>query len=88
MRDRGRFEELERYKSSQIDRVCHFWERNPYKSTMYNREVTEQKLDYIHANPVAAGLCDTSVDYRYSSARYYELNEDDWGFITHYMEHI
>ncbi len=26
--------------------------------------------------------------YHYSSARYYELNIDDWGFITHYAEHL
>ena len=26
--------------------------------------------------------------YHYSSAAYYELNEDRWGFITHYEEHL
>jgi hypothetical protein len=55
---------------------------------MPNRQVVEQKLDYIHNNPMKAGLCENSIDYEYSSARYYELNEDNWGFITHYADHI
>ena len=39
--------ELEKYRSTQTDRVYHFWERRPYKATMFNRNVREQKLDYI-----------------------------------------
>lgn len=80
--------ELENYRSSQRDREYHFWERRAYKATMYNREVAAQKLTYIHNNPVKAGLCDESIDYKYSSARYYELNQDEWKFITHYEEHL
>ena len=81
-------EELVNYKSTQNDRQYHFWERRPYKATMYNRAVTKQKIDYIHNNPVRAGLCQLPEDYKYSSARYYELNKDEWGFITHYAEHL
>lgn len=33
---------LEMYKSSQSDRQYHFWERRPYKATMFTREVLEQ----------------------------------------------
>ena len=75
--------ELENYRSTQRDRQYHFWERRPYKATMYNREVAKQKIDYMHYNPVKAGLCAMPEDYKYSSAKYYELNIDDWGFITH-----
>jgi len=78
---------LDNYKSTQNDREYQFWERRPYKATMYNRKVLEEKLDYIHNNPVKAGLCDLPEDYKYSSARYYILNEDD-PLLTHYMEHI
>jgi len=80
--------ELENYKSTQGDRQYHFWERRPYKSTMYNREVANQKIDYMHYNPVKAGLCESPEDYCFSSAKFYELNQDDWGFITHFAEHI
>jgi len=86
--DSGHEVELQKYVSSQHDRSYHFWERRPFKATMYNRKVAEQKLDYMHYNPVKAGLCEDTIDYKYSSARFYELNEDDWGFITHYAEHL
>lgn len=49
--------ELEQYRSTQNDRLYHFWERRPYKATLYNRKVASQKIDYIHYNPVKAGLC-------------------------------
>ncbi len=80
--------ELLNYKNTQNDRLYHFWERRPYIATMYNRNVAAQKIDYMHYNPVKAGLCETPEEYHYSSARFYELNQDDWGFITHYQEHL
>jgi len=78
---------IRNYKSTQNDREYQFWERRPHKATMYNRKVFEEKLDYIHNNPVKAGLCDLPEDYAYSSARYYLLNEPN-ELLTHYMEHI
>ena len=75
-------------KSSQSDRLYHFWERRPYKATMYNRKVAAQKIDYMHYNPVKAGLCRVPEDYWYSSYRFYELNQDEWGFLTHYEDHL
>ena len=84
----SRSDELELYRSTQRDRQYHFWERRPFKATMFNRQVAKQKLDYMHANPVEAGLCTLPEEYKYSSAQFYELNKDDWGFITHYAEHL
>ena len=80
-------ETLSIYKSTQSDRDYQFWERRPYKSTMYNRQVFEQKLDYIHNNPVRKGLCDLPEDYQYSSAGFYILNTVN-PLLTHYMDHI
>ena len=74
--DSGNDEEFEKYISTQCDREYYFWERRAYEATMYTRKVAEQKLDHMHYNPVKAGLCEFGVDYKYSSARYYELNED------------
>ncbi|MDB5112537.1 MAG: transposase [Mucilaginibacter sp.] len=79
--------DIDSYKSTQNDREYQFWERRPYKATMYNRKVLEEKLDYIHANPVKAGLCVIAEDYIYSSASYYLLNREN-ELLTHYMEHI
>ena len=81
-------EELENYRSTQSDRLYHFWERRPYAATMYNRGVAGQKISYMHHNPVRAGLCIIPEDYHYSSAKFYESNVDDWGLITHYAEHL
>jgi REP element-mobilizing transposase RayT len=79
--------ELKKYRSTQSDRAYHFWERRPYKATMFTRTVCEQKLDYIHYNPVKAGLCTLPEDYSYSSAKYYLLGVKN-PLLTHYMEHI
>jgi len=46
-------------------------------------KVMGQKLEYIHMNPVKAGLCEHPEDYKYSSARFYLLNEKNWDFLTH-----
>ena len=80
-------EELIKYKSSQADRQYHFWERRPHQATMNNRSVIEQKLDYLHQNPVRKGLCLSSLDYLYSSASFYEAQSSN-ELLTHYMEHI
>lgn len=88
LQDSGRLEELERYKSTQRDRAYHFWERRAHKATMYTRKVAWQKVNYIHYNPVKAGLCGLPEEYKYSSAKYYLLNEDQWGFITHFEDHL
>jgi hypothetical protein len=37
----------------------------------------------MHENPVRAGLCKYSDDYKYSSALFYKYGKDNWGFLTH-----
>ncbi|HEY0667738.1 MAG TPA: hypothetical protein VGD22_06150 [Sphingobacteriaceae bacterium] len=81
-------QELQKYRSTQADRMYHLWERRPYLATMNNRRFLEQKLDYIHYNPVKAGLCQLEEDYTYSSASFYLTGADELGILTHYMEHI
>ena len=80
--------ELHHYISSQKDRKYHFWERRSYASEIYNRKVLEQKLDYIHFNPVKANLSNTAEEYKYSSAKFYKEKETDWDFLIRYEEHI
>jgi len=46
--------------------------------------VFEQKLNYIHYNPVSAGMCANPEDYYYSSARFYYDGIDSFGMLTHY----
>jgi putative transposase len=54
---------------------------------IYKNKMVGDNTDH-RQNPMKAGLCELPEHYRYSSTRYYELNEDEWGFITHYAEHI
>ncbi len=66
------------------DRKHQVWERNSLGVPLWTPKVFWQKLDYIHNNPVKAGLCKLAEDYKYSSARFYEKNEKDWIFLTHH----
>jgi REP element-mobilizing transposase RayT len=79
---------LENYKSTQADREYHFWERRPYIATMNYRLVTEQKLDYIHHNPVRKNICNFPEEYKWSSAGFYFNGNNELNLLTHYMEHI
>ncbi len=46
---------------------------NSYARAVTSRTMFKQKLHYIHANPVRAGLVERALDYPYSSLRNYEL---------------
>ncbi len=39
---------------------------------LHSRDLCETKINYIHNNPVKAGLVSTPVDYPFSSAAFYE----------------
>ena len=52
---------LSYFKVDAKDRDYQFWERNSLGIDLYNEAVFIQKLDYIHWNPVRAGLCNTDV---------------------------
>ncbi len=53
----------------------------------FTEKMLEQKLDYIHHNPVKGkwSLADDFTDYKHSSAAFYELAVDN-DYITHYKE--
>jgi REP element-mobilizing transposase RayT len=65
------------------DRKHQVWERNSLGILLWTSNVMWQKLDYIHNNPVRAGLCHHPWDYKYSSAKFYLKNEKDWDFLMH-----
>jgi putative transposase len=77
---------LEQFKVKAKDRKYQFWERNPLSVELRADSVFLQKVAYIHRNPVRAGLCSLPEEYKYSSARFYETNIDNWGFLTHYRD--
>ncbi len=48
-----------------------FWQQDNHPKECYGHEFTRQKLNYIHQNPVRAGIVDREEEYIYSSARDY-----------------
>jgi REP element-mobilizing transposase RayT len=47
------------------------WQQRSHGVELKSEAVTRQKLNYIHQNPVRAGICYREVDYVYSSASFY-----------------
>ncbi len=48
-----------------------FWQDGNDAKEIHSTEFMEQKLDYIHENPVVAEIVDEDIYYKYSSARDY-----------------
>jgi putative transposase len=48
-----------------------FWQQGSHPIELWSNEVTDQKLNYLHNNPVTAGWVDEPEHYLYSSARDY-----------------
>ena len=81
---------LEKFKVDAKDRAYQVWERNALTVDIYSREVLEQKLDYIHNNPVQEKwqLSAEAEDYKYSSIRFYENESTEWEFLKRYENEI
>jgi len=77
---------LPHFKVKAKDREYQFWERNALSVELRSHPVFIQKLNYIHWNPVKAGLCILPEEYKYSSALFYETGIDNWGFLSHYRD--
>jgi putative transposase len=52
-----------------------FWQQENHPIELITNKFIDQKLQYIHKNPVKAGLVDEPWEYRYSSARDYMNNQ-------------
>jgi putative transposase len=52
-----------------------FWQAKYYPFNLYSEKKAREKLNYMHLNPVTAGLVTRAVEWKWSSARYYELGE-------------
>ena len=83
--------EAEIYKSLYVgakDRHYQFLERNPLSVPLYSQKVIEQKINYIHGNPLHPkwNLADQPQDYKYSSTGFYYTGKDEFGFLENYMD--
>ena len=68
------------------DRIYQIWKRRALSIVLRTDKVYRQKLEYIHWNPVKAGICKLPEDYRYSSALFYHTGVDNWGFLSHHLD--
>lgn len=85
---RDYFEQREPEKLAAIEyqhREQHFkvWEDRYDDLCLYSREVCETKIEYIHNNPVKAGLVNDPVDYKYSSAAFYLIDHGKSGLLDY-----
>ncbi len=65
------------------DREYQIWERNSLSVEIFSSKVLEQKINYIHKNPLGDKwkLSVDITDYKYSSAKSYYENVDEFGFL-------
>jgi len=52
-----------------------FWRQDNQPMKLYSGPFTFQKMNYIHQNPVEAGIVEQAEDYLYSSAKDYILQK-------------
>lgn len=72
------------FKVNKYDRAYQIWKREPLSIELFNKSIFKQKLEYIHYNPVRAGLCNLPEDYYYSSAKFYLDGTNDFGILKHF----
>jgi REP element-mobilizing transposase RayT len=66
------FEYHGKFKNKQTNQV---WTHENHAEHVYSQKFIEQKTDYIHNNPVRAGIVARAEEYLYSSAsNYVELD--------------
>ena len=72
------------YEVNEVNKKHEIWQRDSLGVEIYNREVAQQKLDYIHFNPVTGKwkLAKDDLDYHFSSAKFYETGVDNFGFLN------
>ncbi|MFZ1809471.1 MAG: transposase [Cyclobacteriaceae bacterium] len=81
-------DQLKNFAVKAINKEFEFWQRDSLAIRLFSEDIAYQKLNYIHANPVSGRwqLVHDYCDYKYSTARYYELGEKEFDFIKDLRE--
>ena len=58
-------------RSNVRNSIHQFWTHENHAVELFTPDFTEQKIQYIHKNPVRAGIVEKEEDYIYSSAKNY-----------------
>jgi len=76
------------FQVNKTDRRAQFWQRDALPIEIFSREMLEQKLNYIHLNPMQEhwNLVSDPNDYEFSSCSFYERNDKRYEWLTDYRE--
>jgi REP element-mobilizing transposase RayT len=79
---------LRNYAIEAPNKIYEFWKRDSLAVHLYTPDIAYQKLDYIHANPISGKwkLAEDFCDYKYSTAKFYELVVKEFPFIKDLRE--
>ena len=59
--------------AARIDPADPVWQPRYYPFNVFSDRKLQEKLDYMHENPIRAGLARRAIDWPWSSARHYAL---------------
>ncbi len=62
-------------KPGKTESIHQVWQEGMHPQLIKDQAMFNQKVEYIHYNPIKRGLVDESIHWRYSSARNYILND-------------
>ena len=76
------------YEVNALNKKHEIWQRDSLGIEIFNENIAKQKLDYIHFNPLSGKwqLATTDIDYYYSSAKFYETQIDEFGFLQNIFQ--
>ena len=70
------------FKVNKYDCEYQIWKMEPLGVELRTTDVFNQKLNYIHENPLRAGLCKNPEDYYYSCVRYNLDGTNSFNILT------
>lgn len=81
-------QQLIQYQENDSERKYPFWQRDPLAVHVDSKGKFEQKLEYVHLNPLQEkwSLVVKPEDYCWSSSSFYETGHDEFNILTHYKE--
>lgn len=79
---------LTHFKVEEKERKYRVWQRDALAILMHSKAMVEQKINYIHNNPLQPhwNLVARPEEYKWSSAEFYMTGVDRFGFLKHYAE--
>lgn len=79
LKEKGYRSSLEKLRHEQWKREHNYslWQQEKNVFSVFSEGMFMQKVNYIHMNPVRAGLVERTIDYRWSSARAWQRQELD-----------